>query len=315
MSYPLSLVLENAALRVESLKGGNMVSIQERANAFLDLVDRPIPKVLLGCWGVLAAWDTFVSQFIPEETAKHFPKAYQVLAMTYGWLSIQTWFLIGASIVVVISLEYAARHKWRHQLATGVSAPVRDSTRPLLAIFWLSVVSAIGGIWLLDAAHWDLRISKIPPPPVQPAPQPLPPAKSDHAAPTKPWVSREEFENAKATGRLLLPFTPGELSSMNFMRGSVGTNAYVGNWVKISAPLLTVEKFAEKDKKEYLMVRVSENQWAPVLVFDAKKWGERVLVLKTTATVTAICQLSPYDKPAFDMTTAPKFIGLNCELN
>src|SRR5713226_4872681 len=108
-----------------------MVSLQEPANAFLDILDRPVPKALFAIWGLIAVWDTFVSQFIPEEIAKSFPKAHQVITMTYGWLSVQTWLLIGAAIVVLVSLEYAARHRWKLELVTGSAPGKYDSARPL----------------------------------------------------------------------------------------------------------------------------------------------------------------------------------------
>jgi hypothetical protein len=54
--------------------------------------------------------------------------------------------------------------------------------------------------------------------------------------------------------------------------------------------------------------------WPNYLIFDAKKWGDRLLVMKRGTTVNAVCQLTKYDKEAYD-NTAPKFIGQNCELN
>jgi hypothetical protein len=230
-----------------------MVAIQDRANAFLDILGRPIPKAILAIWGAIATWDTFVSQFIPEDVAKSFPKAHQVIAMTYGWLSLQTWLSIGAVIVCLIALEYGARHKWKLEAATGADRPKYDSNRPLLALFWLCVAGVIVAVWSLELAAWHnaQRAAPLPPAPVLPkvtpapvvSPPPTPPP------PPEPWVSDEEVQKAKKSGRLLLPFRPDELARMNYTMGSVGTDAYVGSWVKIDSPFLRVTRFVEKDKK------------------------------------------------------------------
>jgi hypothetical protein len=275
-------------------EGDFMVSIQERANTFLDVLDRPIPKFLLWCWGILAAWDTFVSQFIPEETAKSFPKAHQVIAMTYGWLSIQTWLLIGAGILVLTSLEYAARHRWRLESVTGDGgrAPKRDGARPILVVFWLVVSALIVIIWSLDAAHWTSRKDQeiaMPSPITSPSPTPTAPTPAP--TPKGPWVDEEEFQTAKKAGRLLLPFTPEELANANYSGGGVATDAYVGRWV----------------------VTVIQSGWPNYLIFDSKKWGERILVMRRGVAVKALCQLVKYDKEAYDASAA-KFIGQNCEL-
>jgi hypothetical protein len=301
-----------------------MVSIQERANAFLDILDRPIPKILLGCWGVIATWDTFVSQFIPEETAKSFPKAHQVIAMTYGWLSVQTWLLIGAGIVVLASLEYAARHKWKLELATGADAPIYDSSRPLQAIFWVFAVSLVGFVWLLDlrvipkTAQGTLP-TPIPaapaaqsaaPPPTQPPPKPTP---TPAPIPKEQWVSDEEFRAAKKAGKLLIPFSPEELSLMNYNKGKDSTQAYVGQWIKIHNKFDSVQRFVETDKREYLVVRIEELRLA-FFVFDNKKWADRILTLRPGAMIDGFCQLTAYDGKPYEIITI-KVSGMNCELN
>jgi hypothetical protein len=46
-----------------------------------------------------------LSQWIPEEYAKHLPKVYQVVAMTTGLVSWEIWLLVGAAIVVAGAIE------------------------------------------------------------------------------------------------------------------------------------------------------------------------------------------------------------------
>jgi hypothetical protein len=204
-----------------------MVSIQERANAFLDILDRPIPKILLGCWGAIATWDTFVSQFIPEEIAKKFPKAHQVVIMTYGWLSLPTWFLIGAILVTLISLEWGTRHKRKLELATGTSRQRFDIERPLLVTFWMFVSALTITIWSLDAMHWNAAprmVSRSETQPAQPStpqpqqPQPQQPSQTQPAPnqtapvpqprpsppPPKPWISTENKTSRKSLAAFCL---------------------------------------------------------------------------------------------------------------
>lgn len=66
--------------------------------------------------------------------------------MTYGWLSVQTFLVVGAVIVVLVSLEDGARHRWKLELATGLEPRKYDGARPLLALFWLSVRSGLSSI-------------------------------------------------------------------------------------------------------------------------------------------------------------------------
>jgi hypothetical protein len=175
----------------------------------------------------------------------------------------------------------------------------------LLMAFLFASAALVAAIWRFVPAQ--LQPAKIAPPIVAPSP-PAPPK------PVEPWVGEEEFQNAKKIGRLLLPFTPEELGAANYSQGSVGTDAYVGKWVKIKHPFMSVRPLTEKDKKEYLIVTILQPLWPAYLIFDAKKWGDQLLVMKGGSVVKAVCQLTKYDKGAYD-TSAPKFIGQNCELS
>src|ERR1700736_5076604 len=208
-----------------------MVFIQERANAFLDALDRPLPKKLLWAWGIIAAWDTFVSQFIPEEIAKKFPKAHQVVTMTYGWLSLQTWLLIGAILVALISLEWGTRHKRKLEIATGAVRRQFDVERPLLVAFYLFVSALTIAIWSLYASSWNAALKSVsqespsqspttPTPPPSPSPAPTQatpvavPQLKPAPPPPKPWVSNENQDKQKKLGRILLVYSPSEIIAM-----------------------------------------------------------------------------------------------------
>jgi len=80
---------------------------------FIEFSQRLWVKIALGIWTFICTYDTFQSQFLSEETAKRFPKAWQVPAMTGDLLPFWGWVLILASILVAGSLEYAIRSKKR----------------------------------------------------------------------------------------------------------------------------------------------------------------------------------------------------------
>ena len=82
-----------------------------RWQLFLETLNRPWSRLLLLAWAALGSWDLFVSQFIPERIARKFPKAYQVIEMTTGWLSWQQWLFVGLFLVAFLSSEYAFRLK------------------------------------------------------------------------------------------------------------------------------------------------------------------------------------------------------------
>lgn len=308
-----------------------MVSIQERANAFLDVIDRPVPKFLLWCWGVLAAWDTFVSQFIPEETAKSFPKAHQVIAMTSGWLSIQTWVAIGATIIVLISLEYAARHKWQLDSLTGDGGgtPKHDSARPVLVAFWLVVAGLIVTIWLLDAAHWtSIKDQKIvtplkPQAPTAPSPMPsaspAPSITTPTPTPKGPWVSGEEVEGQRKLGRVLLIYSPQELFSM--FEGGQNLEAFALKWIKVegtTATLPVVMKIQNKDyyRVDFKLDPIGWNRGVVAALFDSKKWENTLINIRLGGKLRAICQYIEVDhskiNPSYEMYLDTIF-SYNCE--
>lgn len=61
-------------------------------------------------WAGLGAWDLALSQVVPADTAQKFPKLYQVVEMTSGFLSLSGWLSGVASLIALFSVEYAYRH-------------------------------------------------------------------------------------------------------------------------------------------------------------------------------------------------------------
>ncbi len=214
------------------------------------------------------------------------------------------WTVFFTSIAAVVIVLWDVRRQARAPEIELASDPAIIMKR----IFFAGCTTIVVAVW---AIAWPLyfpakAVTAPPSPAPVAAPKPPPP-------PPPPWVSDAEFQEAKKAGRLLLPFTPEEISGINYSQGGDGTEPYVGKWVKINYPFMSIRQLTEKDKKEYLVLTVFQTQWPAYLVFDSKKWGEQLLLLKRGAIVKAICQLTKYDKGSYDMAT-PKFIGQNCEL-
>src|SRR5947209_4168512 len=80
-----------------------------RLAVFRNISETPWIKWPLFVWSILAAYDTFCSQFLPEEWLRNAPKARHVIAATSGWFPIWVWFLVLSAIIVIGALEYAFR--------------------------------------------------------------------------------------------------------------------------------------------------------------------------------------------------------------
>ena len=81
----------------------------ERLPVLRRVLDHPWVKIALAVWAIIAAYDTFSSQILPEWLAAKAPKVREVVAMTSGWLPYWAWLLILAALLVVASFEYAFR--------------------------------------------------------------------------------------------------------------------------------------------------------------------------------------------------------------
>jgi hypothetical protein len=66
-------------------------------------------RIAMAIWAGSGIWDLALSEWIPEETAKHLPKVYQVVAMTLGIVSWQLWIMAGVIIAALSAIEYSYR--------------------------------------------------------------------------------------------------------------------------------------------------------------------------------------------------------------
>jgi hypothetical protein len=147
----------------------------------------------------------------------------------------------------------------------------------------------------------------IPSPQIAPPAASLPHPSSALPSPPQPWVSAEEADNARKVGRVLLPFRPDELGGMSYMSGNDSMGAYLGKWVKISTAFRQLSKKTFSDKKDYLLVSIY-GIWPATLLFEPKKWEDRLVQLKYNDPLRAQCQL-------YGFTDAHGPILWNCELN
>ena len=102
-----------------------MPALARYREVFREIQKRLWVQVVLLVWAVIATYDTFLSQFVPEEYSAQLPKAWQVTAMTGELLPWWGWLLILAAILVAASLEYAARSGER--AAALANAPRGDT--------------------------------------------------------------------------------------------------------------------------------------------------------------------------------------------
>jgi hypothetical protein len=88
-------------------------SLKKRLELARKIVDHPAVRVALLLWAIIAAYDTFSSQILPDTLAKKAPKVREVIVMTSGWLPFWAWLLLLAAILVFASLEFALRRTAR----------------------------------------------------------------------------------------------------------------------------------------------------------------------------------------------------------
>jgi hypothetical protein len=88
-------------------------AVKQRLDLAKDMLERPWFRGVLLLWGAIGIWDTALSQLVPDKISKDAPRVYQIaiwlLNMTGGWLPFWGWLLIGASLLVVGTLEFAFR--------------------------------------------------------------------------------------------------------------------------------------------------------------------------------------------------------------
>lgn len=85
-------------------------ALNQRLTSIRQTLDRSWVKVLGGILTIVGIYDSCISQLLPEEAARKWPKIYQIVIATSGFLRWEWWVLIAAAFVAVVSLEYTFRH-------------------------------------------------------------------------------------------------------------------------------------------------------------------------------------------------------------
>jgi hypothetical protein len=83
--------------------------LRDRLQTIRRIFDRRWVKITLGVWALIAAYDTFSHQVVPEKYAQKLPRVWDAVAVTSGWLTWWQWSLVLAAILVLASFEYAHR--------------------------------------------------------------------------------------------------------------------------------------------------------------------------------------------------------------
>lgn len=107
-----------------------------------DLRKHPIARWVFLAWAIVSIYDTFGSQFLPEDWAQKRPTVYQLVVMTTGWFPWEAWLLIGAAILVIFALEYPARQKRQLALANGAS---RSKQRQKMSVPIIGMIVCLVG--------------------------------------------------------------------------------------------------------------------------------------------------------------------------
>lgn len=105
--------------------------IARRAAVVRAILSKPW-RIAIGIFGVVATWDTLLSQFVPDDLAKQAPKAWQVAVLTGGLIPTWAWVVVLAVTFAAACLEYAIRRAdGRGQvLVNPLPSPALEETRP-----------------------------------------------------------------------------------------------------------------------------------------------------------------------------------------
>jgi hypothetical protein len=102
-------------------------SVKQRLDVAKEVFRRRWFRNLLLIWAAISFWDTFVSEMLPEKIAANAPRVYKVifwlLEMTSGWIPWWGWLLVGMSMLVIGSIEFAFRVAREEQLRRGYLQP------------------------------------------------------------------------------------------------------------------------------------------------------------------------------------------------
>jgi hypothetical protein len=132
-------------------------ALWERLKFIYELRKRRSARCIFIFWAGVSIYDTFGSEFLPDDWAQKRPTVYQLVNMTSGWLTWEAWLLVGAAILVVFALEYVARHRPALSVAGGYSASIQGGRARKMGPFVLAVglvIAAIGAlIWIFEAGR------------------------------------------------------------------------------------------------------------------------------------------------------------------
>ena len=95
----------------------HMLAIKKRIALLRSVYNRPLSRRALSLWAIIAAYDTFVSQILPEELAKKAPRVAKVVSMTSGWLSWKEWLLVPVVFFILIQFDYIYRRSQKNKNA------------------------------------------------------------------------------------------------------------------------------------------------------------------------------------------------------
>ena len=94
--------------------------IRERWNLLFEATKRPWPKGLVILFASIGAYDTFLAQFLPKQTAESVPNIFEILRDFGVWVAGWPWWVwvFGLFTTVLLStLEFAVRQTRKYQVS------------------------------------------------------------------------------------------------------------------------------------------------------------------------------------------------------
>ncbi len=91
-----------------------------------------IGKAVLLVWAAISTWDTVGAQLLSPNWRQKWPTIYDMVAMTSGFFPFWVWLLVGAALLVALSLEYGLYHKRKAEVAgIEIGRPALSQNVPL----------------------------------------------------------------------------------------------------------------------------------------------------------------------------------------
>jgi hypothetical protein len=224
-----------------------------------------------------------------------------------------------AAVTVGVAFVYWVRERKRSGASILVAA--------VATVAWISVGLPLQLKWLDSrvAAHLiplpPPRRPEAPTPPKQEALAQSPPVEKKPPQPSPPWMTSDEIEAQRKLGRTPIIYSPEELIKMWVSHQNI--SIYENKWIKLDYPMDGVPFSQTSEKKEYYVVRMRTNSDRLIGIsliyayFDPKKWGGRLLVLRTGDYIKAFCRYQNIQQsgpvPPYGVR-ADVMILYNCEL-